>query len=95
MKTCLEKCLELSVTSISFPVLENRKFSMDKAAVAKIMFDEVVKFAKDKLKRQLTVKFVIFPGELDTYKVRNILYLSYSSFIHITSFSHFQSKTQG
>ncbi|XP_040858593.1 protein mono-ADP-ribosyltransferase PARP9 isoform X2 [Ochotona curzoniae] len=68
MKTCLEKCLELSVTSISFPVLENRKFSMDKAAVAKIMFDEVVKFAKDKLKRQLTVKFVIFPGELDTYK---------------------------
>ncbi|XP_058517959.1 protein mono-ADP-ribosyltransferase PARP9 isoform X2 [Ochotona princeps] len=68
MKTCLEKCLELNVTSISFPVLGNRKFSMDKAAVAKIMFDEVVKFAKDKWKKQLTVKFVIFPGELDTYK---------------------------
>ncbi|XP_070439873.1 protein mono-ADP-ribosyltransferase PARP9 isoform X2 [Equus przewalskii] len=40
-----------------------------KSTAAELMFDEVLTFAKQHLKRQLTVKFVIFPRELETYKI--------------------------
>ncbi|XP_032190879.1 protein mono-ADP-ribosyltransferase PARP9 isoform X4 [Mustela erminea] len=67
MKECLEKCLELNKTSISFPALGTGNFGIYKSVAAEIMFDEVLTFAKCHLKKQLTVKFVIFPEELDTY----------------------------
>ncbi|XP_044944769.1 protein mono-ADP-ribosyltransferase PARP9 isoform X2 [Mustela putorius furo] len=67
MKECLEKCLELNKTSISFPALGTGNFGIRKSVAAEIMFDEVLTFAKCHLKKQLTVKFVIFPEELDTY----------------------------
>ncbi|XP_059018807.1 protein mono-ADP-ribosyltransferase PARP9 isoform X2 [Mustela lutreola] len=67
MKECLEKCLELNKTSISFPALGTGNFGIQKSVAAEIMFDEVLTFAKCHLKKQLTVKFVIFPEELDTY----------------------------
>ncbi|XP_032725414.1 protein mono-ADP-ribosyltransferase PARP9 isoform X2 [Lontra canadensis] len=67
MKECLEKCLELNKTSISFPALGTGNFGVQKSVAAEIMFDEVLAFAKCHLKKQLTVKFVIFPEELDTY----------------------------
>ncbi|XP_044108154.1 protein mono-ADP-ribosyltransferase PARP9 [Neovison vison] len=67
MKECLEKCLELNKTSISFPALGTGNFGIQKSVAAEIMFDEVLTFAKCHLKKQLTVKFVIFPKELDTY----------------------------
>lgn len=70
MKECLEKCLELNKTSISFPALGTGNFGIRKSVAAEIMFDEVLTFAKCHLKKQLTVKFVIFPEELDTYVVR-------------------------
>uniref|UniRef100_A0A9L0SZI9 Poly(ADP-ribose) polymerase family member 9 n=1 Tax=Equus caballus TaxID=9796 RepID=A0A9L0SZI9_HORSE len=69
IKQCLEKCLELSVTSISFPALGTGNIGMQKSTAAELMFDEVLTFAKQHLKRQLTVKFVIFPRELETYKI--------------------------
>uniref|UniRef100_A0A9L0K890 Poly(ADP-ribose) polymerase family member 9 n=1 Tax=Equus asinus TaxID=9793 RepID=A0A9L0K890_EQUAS len=69
IKQCLEKCLELSVTSISFPALGTGNIGMQKSTAAEIMFDEVLTFAKQHLKRQLIVKFVIFPRELETYKI--------------------------
>ncbi|XP_058411890.1 protein mono-ADP-ribosyltransferase PARP9-like isoform X2 [Diceros bicornis minor] len=68
IKKCLEKCLELSVTSISFPALGTGNIGMQRSTAAEIMFDEVLTFAKRHLKRQLTVKFVIFPEERETYK---------------------------
>ncbi|XP_058151673.1 protein mono-ADP-ribosyltransferase PARP9 isoform X2 [Dasypus novemcinctus] len=68
VKQCLEKCLELKITSISFPALGTGIIGMEKSAAAKIMFDEVLVFAKQHLKTQLLVKFVIFPEELVTYK---------------------------
>ncbi|XP_013370548.1 PREDICTED: poly [ADP-ribose] polymerase 9 [Chinchilla lanigera] len=64
---CLEKCLELNITSISFPALGTGNIGMPKNTVAEIMFAEVLKFAKDHSKKKLTVKFVIFPGDLGTY----------------------------
>ncbi|VCX40338.1 unnamed protein product [Gulo gulo] len=67
VKECLEKCLELNKTSISFPALGTGNFGIQKSVAAEIMFDEVLTFAKCHLKKQLTVKFVIFPEELDTY----------------------------
>ncbi|XP_047591244.1 protein mono-ADP-ribosyltransferase PARP9 isoform X2 [Lutra lutra] len=67
MKECLEKCLELNKTSISFPALGTGNFGIQKSVAAEIMFDEVLAFAKCHLKKQLNVKFVIFPKELDTY----------------------------
>lgn len=68
MKMCLKKCLELNKTSISFPALGIESFGKWKSTAAEIMFDEVLIFAKHHLKKQLTVKFVIFSEELDTFK---------------------------
>lgn len=69
MKKCLEKCLELNKTSISFPALGTGNIGIQNSTAAEIMFDEVLTFAKCHLKKQLTVKFVIFPEELETYMV--------------------------
>ncbi|XP_061049147.1 protein mono-ADP-ribosyltransferase PARP9 isoform X2 [Eubalaena glacialis] len=63
MRKCLEKCLELNITSISFPAL-----GTGISAAAEIMFNEVLIFARHHL-QQLTVKFVIFPKEWQLYKV--------------------------
>ncbi|XP_022422840.1 protein mono-ADP-ribosyltransferase PARP9 isoform X3 [Delphinapterus leucas] len=63
MKKCLEKCLELNITSISFPAL-----GTGISEAAEIMFNEVLMFARHHL-QQLTVKFVIFPKEQQLYKV--------------------------
>nr|XP_010979838.1 protein mono-ADP-ribosyltransferase PARP9 [Camelus dromedarius] len=68
MKECLEKCLELNITSISFPALGTGVIGISKGTAAEIMFNEVLLFAKHHLQKQLTVKFVIFPKELETYK---------------------------
>ncbi|XP_027439747.2 protein mono-ADP-ribosyltransferase PARP9 isoform X2 [Zalophus californianus] len=67
VKECLEKCLELNKTSISFPALGTGNIGIQSSIAAQIMFDEVLTFAKCHLKKQLTVKFVIFPEELETY----------------------------
>lgn len=69
VKECLEKCLLLNVTSISFPALGTGNIRMWKATAAEIMFQEVLMFATQHLKKQLTVQFVIFPGEQELYKV--------------------------
>lgn len=69
VKTCLEKCLVLKKSSISFPALGTGNIGMAKATVAEIMFHEVLTFARYRLKKPLTVKFVIFPDEMETYKV--------------------------
>ncbi|XP_006905626.1 poly [ADP-ribose] polymerase 9 isoform X1 [Pteropus alecto] len=67
VRKCLEKCLELHLTSISFPALGTGNIGVCKERAAKIMFDEVLMFAC-KHRKQLTVKFVIFPVEIETYK---------------------------
>lgn len=68
IEKCLEKCLDLNITSISFPALGTGSLGMPKNTVAEIMFDEVLRFAKERLKKKLTVKFVIFPEDLRTDK---------------------------
>ncbi|KAG8522019.1 Protein mono-ADP-ribosyltransferase PARP9 [Galemys pyrenaicus] len=68
MKMCLLKCLELNVTSISFPALGTGSVGIEKNEAAKIMFDEVLNFARQFLKKKLTVKFVIFPAQSDLYR---------------------------
>lgn len=68
VRKCLEKCLELSLTSISFPALGTGNIGVCKDQAAKIMLDEVLMFACNHLRKQLTVKFVIFPTEMETYK---------------------------
>ncbi|XP_039096579.1 protein mono-ADP-ribosyltransferase PARP9 isoform X2 [Hyaena hyaena] len=67
VKECLQKCLELNKASISFPALGTGTIGIRKKTAAKMMFNEVLMFAKYHLKKQLTVKFVIFPKELETY----------------------------
>ncbi|XP_053420392.1 protein mono-ADP-ribosyltransferase PARP9 [Nycticebus coucang] len=69
MSKCLEKCLEENITSISFPALGTGGMGIPKEIAARTMFEEVLRFAKHYSKNQLTVKFVIFPTELDLYKV--------------------------
>lgn len=88
VRKCLEKCLELTLTSISFPALGTGNIGVSKERAAKIMFDEVLMFAC-KHRKQLTVKFVIFPVEIETYKVseylRNVLHSFVHSFIYSTT----------
>lgn len=69
VKECLQKCLELNKASISFPALGTGTIGIRKKTAAKMMFNEVLMFAKYHSKKQLTVKFVIFPKELETYNV--------------------------
>lgn len=69
MKECLEKCLELNLTSISFPALGTGNMHIWNDKAAEIMFQEVLTFATHHLKKQLTVKFVIFPTQLEVHKV--------------------------
>uniref|UniRef100_A0A8C9PHX9 Poly(ADP-ribose) polymerase family member 9 n=1 Tax=Spermophilus dauricus TaxID=99837 RepID=A0A8C9PHX9_SPEDA len=68
MKQCLEECLKPNITSISFPALGSGNIGIGKGTVAELMFNEVLVFAKEHLKKQLTVRFVIFPEDLETYK---------------------------
>ncbi|KAM5276382.1 protein mono-ADP-ribosyltransferase PARP9 isoform 2-T2 [Hipposideros larvatus] len=69
VKVCLEKCLELNLTSISFPALGTGVIGLWKNKAAEVMFQEVLTFATQHLKKQLTVKFVILPEEQELYKV--------------------------
>uniref|UniRef100_A0A2K5M230 Poly(ADP-ribose) polymerase family member 9 n=1 Tax=Cercocebus atys TaxID=9531 RepID=A0A2K5M230_CERAT len=69
VKECLEKCIKQNITSISFPALGTGNMDIKKETAAEILFDEVLTFAKDHVKHQLTVKFVIFPTDLEIHKV--------------------------
>ncbi|XP_037381344.1 protein mono-ADP-ribosyltransferase PARP9 [Talpa occidentalis] len=70
MKICLSKCIGQNVTSISFPALGTGEIGISMTTAAKIMFDEVLEFARQYLeKKKLTVKFVIFPAKVDLYKI--------------------------
>lgn len=69
MNECLQKCLKLNLTSISFPALGAGGIGIENYKVAQIMCEEVLKFAKHLPGKQLTIKFVIFPKNLDIYKV--------------------------
>ncbi|KAM8770640.1 protein mono-ADP-ribosyltransferase PARP9 isoform 2-T2 [Rhynchonycteris naso] len=64
---CLEECLELNLTSISFPALGTGNIGIGKDKVAEIMFAEVLMFSTHHSIKQLTVKFVIFPEDRETY----------------------------
>lgn len=68
VKNCLQKCLDLNITSISFPALGAGGIGIYNSKVAQIMFDQVLMFAKQLPEKQLTIKFVIFPKDLDIYK---------------------------
>uniref|UniRef100_H0WJD0 Poly(ADP-ribose) polymerase family member 9 n=1 Tax=Otolemur garnettii TaxID=30611 RepID=H0WJD0_OTOGA len=69
MSQCLEKCLQENITSISFPALGTGGMRIQKEIAAQTMVEEVLRFAKYHSEKQLTVNFVIFPAELDLYKI--------------------------
>jgi poly [ADP-ribose] polymerase 9 len=69
MKSCLEKCLKPDINSISFPALGTGLMDLKKSTAAQIMFEEVFAFAKEHKEKTLTVKIVIFPVDVETYKV--------------------------
>ncbi|XP_012497467.1 PREDICTED: poly [ADP-ribose] polymerase 9 isoform X3 [Propithecus coquereli] len=87
VRKCLEKCLELNITSISFPALGTGNPAIGKEKAAEIMFDEVLTFAKDHLKNQFTVKFVIFPGQLEIYEVFSAEMAKKSKMLGLNSYS--------
>ncbi|XP_021065047.1 protein mono-ADP-ribosyltransferase PARP9 isoform X2 [Mus pahari] len=69
MKSCLEKCLKPDINSISFPALGTGVMGLKKSTAAQIMFEEVFAFAKEHKGKTLTVKIVIFPVDVETYKI--------------------------
>lgn len=69
MKSCLEKCLKPDINSISFPALGTGLMDLKKSTAAQIMFEEVFAFAKEHKEKTLTVKIVIFPVDVETYKI--------------------------
>ncbi|XP_052014170.1 protein mono-ADP-ribosyltransferase PARP9 isoform X2 [Apodemus sylvaticus] len=69
MKSCLENCLRPDINSISFPALGTGGIDLKKSTAAQIMFEEVFAFAKEHKGKILTVKIVIFPVDVETYKV--------------------------
>lgn len=68
MKSCLKKCLQLYVNSISFPALGTGGIGIEGSSAARVMLDEILTFAKEYLKKSLTVRIVIFPADKKTYK---------------------------
>lgn len=69
MKSCLEKCLRPDINSIAFPALGTGMIDLEKSTAAQIMFEEVFAFAKEHKEKTLTVKIVIFPIDVEIYKV--------------------------
>ncbi|CAH6792302.1 Parp9 [Phodopus roborovskii] len=67
MKSCLEKCLQPDIHSISFPALGTGMIDIEKNTAARIMLDEILAFAKKHMKKTLTVRIVIFPSAVDIY----------------------------
>ncbi|XP_014402488.1 PREDICTED: poly [ADP-ribose] polymerase 9 isoform X2 [Myotis brandtii] len=65
---CLQKCLKLNLTSISFPALGAGGIGIEDNKVAQIMCEEVLKFAKHRPGKQLTIKFVILSKDQHIYK---------------------------
>lgn len=85
MKSCLENCLEQDINSISFPALGTGVIDLEKSTVAKIMFEEMVAFAKQHKEKTLTVKIVIFPADMETYKVFCAEMTKWSSELNLNS----------
>ncbi|XP_023070443.2 protein mono-ADP-ribosyltransferase PARP9 [Piliocolobus tephrosceles] len=94
MKECLEKCIEQNITSISFPALGTGNMEIKKETAAEILFDEVLTFAKDHVKHQLTVKFVIFPTDLEIYKVFSAEMAKRSKMLSLNNYSVPQSTRE-
>uniref|UniRef100_A0A2K6MXC2 Poly(ADP-ribose) polymerase family member 9 n=1 Tax=Rhinopithecus bieti TaxID=61621 RepID=A0A2K6MXC2_RHIBE len=94
MKECLEKCIEQNITSISFPALGTGNMEIKKETAAEILFDEVLTFAKDRVKHQLTVKFVIFPTDLEIYKVFSAEMAKRSKMLSLNNYSVPQSTRE-
>lgn len=69
MKSCLKKCLQLYVNSISFPALGTGGIGIKGSSAARVMLDEILTFAKEYPEKSLTVRIVIFPVDKETYKV--------------------------
>lgn len=69
MKSCLKKCLQPSINSISFPALGTGGIGMESSSAAKIMLDEILAFTKEYTKKSLTIRIVIFPEDKKTYMV--------------------------
>lgn len=67
MKSCLKKCLQLSINSISFPALGTGGIGMESSSAARIMLDEILAFTKEHTKKSLTIRIVIFPEDKKTY----------------------------
>ncbi|XP_014313248.1 poly [ADP-ribose] polymerase 9 isoform X1 [Myotis lucifugus] len=65
---CLQKCLKLNLTSISFPALGAGGIGIEDNKVAQIMCEEVLKFAQHCPGKQLTIKFVILSKDQHIYK---------------------------
>nr|XP_012635939.2 poly [ADP-ribose] polymerase 9 isoform X1 [Microcebus murinus] len=87
VRKCLEKCLELNITSISFPALGTGSITIGKEEAAAIMIDEVLTFAKDHLKKKLTVRFVILPGQLEIFKIFSTEMAKKSKMLGINNYS--------
>uniref|UniRef100_A0A2R9CL01 Poly(ADP-ribose) polymerase family member 9 n=1 Tax=Pan paniscus TaxID=9597 RepID=A0A2R9CL01_PANPA len=94
MKECLEKCIEQNITSISFPALGTGNMEIKKETAAEILFEEVLTFAKDHIKHQLTVKFVIFPTDLETYKAFSSEMAKRSKMLSLNNYSVPQSTRE-
>uniref|UniRef100_A0A2I3MAV4 Poly(ADP-ribose) polymerase family member 9 n=1 Tax=Papio anubis TaxID=9555 RepID=A0A2I3MAV4_PAPAN len=94
VKECLEKCIEQNITSISFPALGTGNMDIKKETAAEILFDEVLTFAKDHVKHQLTVKFVIFPTDLEIYKVFSAEMAKRSKMLGLNNYSVPQSTRE-
>uniref|UniRef100_A0A2K5M210 Poly(ADP-ribose) polymerase family member 9 n=1 Tax=Cercocebus atys TaxID=9531 RepID=A0A2K5M210_CERAT len=95
VKECLEKCIKQNITSISFPALGTGNMDIKKETAAEILFDEVLTFAKDHVKHQLTVKFVIFPTDLEIHKVFSAEMAKRSKMLGLNNYSVPQSTREG
>ncbi|XP_023372078.1 poly [ADP-ribose] polymerase 9 isoform X2 [Otolemur garnettii] len=94
MSQCLEKCLQENITSISFPALGTGGMRIQKEIAAQTMVEEVLRFAKYHSEKQLTVNFVIFPAELDLYKIFCTEITKKSKIPYLREWTHRQPKHQ-
>lgn len=76
MRECLEKTEELSLSSVAFPAIGAGGFSFPATEVAKVMFEEVLKFSSRKnLKSLQEVHFILHPKNKINIQVMLILSL--------------------
>ncbi|XP_039613230.1 protein mono-ADP-ribosyltransferase PARP9 [Polypterus senegalus] len=106
VKTCLQAASDEKMKSISFPAIGSGLLHFPKEIVARVIIDQIYTFANTYKGTNLTVNFVLYPGDREIFEVVEWIFKKkdewqhqshiYENYNHLPSvpFIAFQGKTK-